>query len=206
MAGAVTVANGQHQRQILVAFVAPPTSRRLHEHTNDPTRPEHNVVDMSPLQPPTKRHHYTEKHQVTALPRPSTPHPPAKFGSDTLGAAGSQVGPVAKGWAAWLHYGLGLSFAKCAALLARLGIDVTAGALCQAAQTTGFQVKSAVAVVGGGGGRGRGRSPDRNDPLNRVIGCLVRKLRRLVADGHDAGADNHVVPALTGRAVDVIGL
>ena len=57
--------------------------------------------------------------------------------SETLGAAASQVGPVAKGWAAWLHYGLGLSFAKCAALLARLGIDVTAGALCQAAQTTG---------------------------------------------------------------------
>jgi transposase len=57
--------------------------------------------------------------------------------SDALGAAGSQVGPVAKGWAAWLHYGLGLSFVKCSALLARLGIDVTAGALCQAAQTTG---------------------------------------------------------------------
>jgi transposase len=30
-----------------------------------------------------------------------------------------------------------LSFVKCAALLARLGIDVTAGALCQAAQSTG---------------------------------------------------------------------
>lgn len=57
--------------------------------------------------------------------------------SDALGAAGSQVGPQAKGWAAWLHYGLGLSFAKCARLLQRLGIDVTAGALCQAAQTTG---------------------------------------------------------------------
>jgi len=37
----------------------------------------------------------------------------------------------------WLHYGLGLSFDKCAALLARLGIEVTAGALSQAAQTTG---------------------------------------------------------------------
>ncbi len=57
--------------------------------------------------------------------------------SDALGAAASQVGPVAKGWAAWAHYGLGLSFAKCARLLARLGIDVTAGALCSAAQTTG---------------------------------------------------------------------
>ncbi len=57
--------------------------------------------------------------------------------SDALGAAGSQVGPTAKGWAAWLHYGLGLSFAKCARLLGRLGIDVTAGAICQAAQTAG---------------------------------------------------------------------
>lgn len=57
--------------------------------------------------------------------------------SDALGAAASQVGPVAKAWAAWLHYGLGLSFAKCARLLARLGIDMSAGALCQAAQSTG---------------------------------------------------------------------
>jgi len=57
--------------------------------------------------------------------------------SDALGAAASQVGPVAKGWAAWLHYGLGLSFGKCAALLGRLGVDVTAGSLCQAAQSTG---------------------------------------------------------------------
>lgn len=57
--------------------------------------------------------------------------------SDALGAAASQVGPVSKAWAAWLHYGLGLSFAKCARLLARLGIDVSAGALCQAAQRSG---------------------------------------------------------------------
>lgn len=57
--------------------------------------------------------------------------------SDALGAAGSQVGPQAKGWAAWLHYGLGLSFAKCAQLLGRLGVNVTAGALCSAAQSTG---------------------------------------------------------------------
>ena len=57
--------------------------------------------------------------------------------SDALGAAASQVGPTAKGWAAWLHYGLGLSFAKCARLLGRVGIDVTAGAICQAAQTAG---------------------------------------------------------------------
>ncbi len=67
--------------------------------------------------------------------------------SDALGAAGSQVGPVAKGWAAWLHYGLGLSFAKCARLPGRLGIDVTPGALCQAAQTTGTDLVAVHAEI-----------------------------------------------------------
>ncbi|MGH9153868.1 MAG: IS66 family transposase [Acidimicrobiales bacterium] len=57
--------------------------------------------------------------------------------SDALGAAGSQLGPTAKAWAAWLHYELGLSFAKCARLLARLGVEATAGALCSGAQATG---------------------------------------------------------------------
>lgn len=57
--------------------------------------------------------------------------------SDALGAAGTGIGPHAKAWAAWLHYGLGLSFGKCRQVLARLGLDVTAGALCTAAQTTG---------------------------------------------------------------------
>jgi transposase len=57
--------------------------------------------------------------------------------SDALGAAGAQIGPHAKAWSAWLHYGLGLSFGKCEAVLAHLGINVTAGALCTAAQTTG---------------------------------------------------------------------
>ncbi|MGH9113768.1 MAG: IS66 family transposase [Acidimicrobiales bacterium] len=56
--------------------------------------------------------------------------------SEALGAARSQVGPVAKAWAVWLHYGLGLSFGKCSKLLGRLGVDVTAGALCSAAQAT----------------------------------------------------------------------
>ena len=57
--------------------------------------------------------------------------------SDALGAAGSQAGPKAKAWAAWLHYRLGLSFAKCSEVLGRLGIDVTRAALCSAAQSTG---------------------------------------------------------------------
>lgn len=62
--------------------------------------------------------------------------------SDALGAAGSQVGPTAKAWAMWLHYGLGLSFAKCAQVLGRLGINVTAGAVCSAAQSTGSDLVS----------------------------------------------------------------
>jgi transposase len=57
--------------------------------------------------------------------------------SDAIGAAGSQIGPVAKAWVAWLHYGLGLSFGKCSQLLGRLGIDVTAGAICSASQSMG---------------------------------------------------------------------
>lgn len=56
--------------------------------------------------------------------------------SDALGAAGSSVGPRAKAFAAWLHYGLGLSFAKSSALLARLGITAGPSAICQAAAST----------------------------------------------------------------------
>ncbi|MGH9106517.1 MAG: IS66 family transposase [Acidimicrobiales bacterium] len=51
--------------------------------------------------------------------------------SDALGAAGSQVGPVAKATASWLHYGLGLSFGRVAQVLARLGTHLTAGAICR---------------------------------------------------------------------------
>ncbi|MGI8808013.1 MAG: IS66 family transposase [Acidimicrobiales bacterium] len=57
--------------------------------------------------------------------------------SDALGAAGSQVGPRAMAWGAWLHYGLGLSFGKCSALLGRLGIGVTPGAICSSSASTG---------------------------------------------------------------------
>jgi transposase len=52
--------------------------------------------------------------------------------SDALGAAGSQVGPTAKAWASFLHYNLGLSWAKVSRLLTRLGVPATAGALCRA--------------------------------------------------------------------------
>lgn len=51
--------------------------------------------------------------------------------SDALGAAASQLGPRLKAWAMWLHYGMGLSFARSAKVLAYLGVQVTAGAICQ---------------------------------------------------------------------------
>jgi transposase len=57
--------------------------------------------------------------------------------TDALGAAGSGLGPHAKNFAHFLHYGLGLSFCKSADLLGRLGIAVTAGALSSGAQSTG---------------------------------------------------------------------
>ncbi|HMK97075.1 MAG TPA: transposase, partial [Acidimicrobiales bacterium] len=60
----------------------------------------------------------------------------AEQASDALGAAGAQIGPNAKAWAAWLHYGLGLSFVKSSKLLARLGVNVSAGALCQSSQSS----------------------------------------------------------------------
>lgn len=51
--------------------------------------------------------------------------------SDALGAAASQIGPHLKAWAMWLHYGMGLSFARSARVLSYLGVKVTAGAICQ---------------------------------------------------------------------------
>lgn len=56
--------------------------------------------------------------------------------SDALGAAASQVGPRAMAWGAWLHYELGLSFGKCSSLLGRLGVNVTAGAICSSSAST----------------------------------------------------------------------
>jgi transposase len=57
--------------------------------------------------------------------------------SDALGAAANQVGPNATSLAIWLHYALGLSFAKTASLLGHLGVPVTAGAICSASQSAG---------------------------------------------------------------------
>lgn len=51
--------------------------------------------------------------------------------SQALGAAGSGLGPKLKAWAMWLHYGMGLSFARTAKVISQLGVNVTAGAICQ---------------------------------------------------------------------------
>lgn len=51
--------------------------------------------------------------------------------SDALGAAASQVGPQAKALGAWLHYGLGLSFARVSQVLAHFGLKVTPAAVCR---------------------------------------------------------------------------
>ncbi len=67
--------------------------------------------------------------------------------SDALGAASVGIGPHARGFAAWLHYGLGLSFGKSAQVLSRLGVPVTAGALSSGAQTTGTALVPVVAEI-----------------------------------------------------------
>jgi hypothetical protein len=59
--------------------------------------------------------------------------------SDALGAAGAQIGPRANSLATWLHYALGFEFAKIATLLERLGVAVTAGAICSAAQSNRYR-------------------------------------------------------------------
>jgi transposase len=69
--------------------------------------------------------------------------------SDALGAAGVQVGPHAKAFACWLHYELGLSFAKCSQVLARFGIDITASALVQACAKIGADLAATVEAIRG---------------------------------------------------------
>lgn len=68
--------------------------------------------------------------------------------SDALGAAGAQIGPHAKAWAAWMHYSLGIPFAKIARFFTdRLGLTVTAGALCQAGHTTSTALVPVTAAI-----------------------------------------------------------
>jgi len=57
----------------------------------------------------------------------------ARQTSTATGAAASQVGPRALAWAAWLHTGLGVPFAKVATILRTgFGLPITPGGLVQA--------------------------------------------------------------------------
>ena len=57
----------------------------------------------------------------------------ARQTSTATGAAASQVGPRALAWAAWLHTGLGVPFAKVATILRTgFGLTITPGGLVQA--------------------------------------------------------------------------
>lgn len=103
-------------------------------------------IDMPPVRPVVTRFRVQVGRCSGCRRRVQGRHPEQT--SDALGAAGSQVGPETKAFAAWLHYELGLSFGKCAKVLARHGIEVTAGALCQAAQTTGELLAPIQAEIG----------------------------------------------------------
>ena len=62
----------------------------------------------------------------------------ARQTSTATGAAASQVGPRALAWAAWLHTGLGVPFAKVATILRTgFGLTITAGGLVQALHRVG---------------------------------------------------------------------
>ena len=91
-------------------------------------------VDMPPVRPVITRFRIEIGHCDTCGRRHQGRH--RLQTSDALGAAGSQVGPRTKAWGVLLHYGLGLSFAKSAEVLRRLGVEISPSALVQAAAAT----------------------------------------------------------------------
>ena len=91
-------------------------------------------VDMPPVRPVITRFRVEIGHCSGCGRRHQGRH--RSQTSDALGAAGSQIGPRAKAWAVWLHYGLGLSFAKCSDVLARFGVSVSPSALVHTAAST----------------------------------------------------------------------
>jgi transposase len=135
-------------------------------------------VDLGEMRPTTTRIRVSVGRCRSCGQRVQGRHPEQT--SDALGAAGSRVGPVAKGWAAWLHYGLGLSFAKCARLLQRLGVDVAAGALCQSAQAAGAALVPVHAEIV----RRVNHAPMVGDGRDRLAG---RRPQRLGMGGHHRG-------------------
>ncbi len=92
-------------------------------------------VDLHVMTPVTTRFNIEIGKCVSCNRRVQAHHPDQT--SSALGAASSHVGPCAKAFAIWLHYSLGLSFAKSKAVLSRLGVDVTSGAISQAAGSIG---------------------------------------------------------------------
>ncbi|MGH9188107.1 MAG: IS66 family transposase, partial [Acidimicrobiales bacterium] len=84
-----------------------------------------------------------------------------------------------------LHYGLGLSFTKCAQLLGRLGINITVGAICQSAQATGTDLVPVHTEI-------VRRVNDADMVVMDETGWRVggRSAWLWVATGHDAIADN----------------
>jgi transposase len=93
------------------------------------------VTDLPDLRPVVTRYRIGVGRCVKCHKRVQGRHQDQR--SDALGAAGSMIGPGATALSLFLHYGLGLSFGKCAELLGRLGVPVTAGALCSSSQQTG---------------------------------------------------------------------
>jgi len=86
-------------------------------------------VDIPPVVPTVTRFDVAVGHCAGCGIRVQGTHPEQT--SQALGAARSSVGPTAKARAAWLHYALGLSFDKTRQVLARFGVNLTAGAICQ---------------------------------------------------------------------------
>jgi 4-amino-4-deoxy-L-arabinose transferase-like glycosyltransferase len=88
----------------------------------------------------------------TSIPPGWTREGPGGAGVSAAGAAASQVGPRALAWAAWLHTGLGVPFAKVATILRTgFGLTITPGGLVQAlhrvGQHTAPTYQALVAVV-----------------------------------------------------------
>lgn len=94
-------------------------------HERDATQWQVEVPDMRP----TVTRITVEVGRCSGCKRRVQGHHPEQT-SQALGAAGSGVGPRLKAWAMWLHYGMGLSFARTAKVISYLGVEVTAGALC----------------------------------------------------------------------------
>ena len=76
------VANGLHQRQVLIHLVAPAATGRLHKHTITIPSYYQTVKHVSPLQIPAGTPSHNTKPQVSGYLPPPNPRQPAKLRSD----------------------------------------------------------------------------------------------------------------------------